>query len=520
MQKNLDQIEVLERLLKDNKETINTNLNNFTQDQAIRLIDFENNDIKFHSDNLNSVTNLIPNDIPVSIISILGAFRTGKSFILNIILKFLLDNSNKELNNIDTKKWINELDIIPGNNDKGFRWCNGSDSQTMGIWIWNKPIIFNHPTKGEVAILLLDTQGLFDLNTNQQKTIMLFGISSLISSHIIFNVDKRIQEDNLQHLALFSAYGQLVNDKSLNNNGLQTLDFLIRDWQNFDEVNNNLDSYSNLYLSKIFSETQYNDMNNTRNQIKNCFSKIECSFLPHPGLNAISSKYSGLVSDLNNKFIKYVSSYLEKTFLTNSIDIKKIGDTDVSAKELSTILESYIEIFRNQDGFPEAHTILESTIKIQHNIAIDKAHLMFIKNADKICNLNSIHIEKEKFNNLINKNKIISLNYYESMATLGTILNKDNNKLILIEKIEKSIIKYSELNASHKPFKFLGPYMIPMIALIFSVIFEKVFYMCSSSLSICNELYLLSNFSYYLTITSMIVFTIIKLLVSKNQINN
>ena len=86
MQKNLDQIEVLERLITENSDVINRNLQNYNQDQAVKLIDFENNDIQFYSDNLNNVINLIPNDIPISIISIIGAFRTGKSFILNIIL--------------------------------------------------------------------------------------------------------------------------------------------------------------------------------------------------------------------------------------------------------------------------------------------------------------------------------------------------------------------------------------------------------------------------------------------------
>jgi ABC-type transport system involved in cytochrome bd biosynthesis fused ATPase/permease subunit len=142
MQKNLDQIEVLERLITNNSDVINRNLQTYNQDQAVKLIDFENDDIQFYKENLEKVIGLIPNDIPISIISIIGAFRTGKSFILNIILKFLLDNSNTELNQININDWINQLQIIPGNNDQGFKWCNGSDSQTMGIWIWNNPIIF------------------------------------------------------------------------------------------------------------------------------------------------------------------------------------------------------------------------------------------------------------------------------------------------------------------------------------------------------------------------------------------
>lgn len=520
MQDNIDQIEVLERLITDNQDVINRNLQKYNQDQAIKLIDFEDDDIKFHTENLNSVISLIPNDIPISIISIIGAFRTGKSFILNIILKFLQDNANTDLDKINIDQWISNLDIIPGNNDKGFKWCNGSDSQTMGIWIWNKPVIFKHPVKGEIAFLLLDTQGLFDLNTNQKRTITLFGISSLISSHIIFNVDKRIQEDNLQHLALFSAYGQLANDKYIESNGLQTLHFLIRDWQNFDEITTDLDTYSSDYLNKVFNISIYDDMNNTRNQIKNCFDKLDCSFLPHPGLKAISSKYKGLVTDLNSKFLTYVLKFLKKTFIEEPIEIKKIGDTDISAKELPTILKSYIEIFKNQEGFPEAKTILDSTIKIQHSIAIEKAHNLFIKNADKICHINSEYIESQKFEIIINKNKLIAINFFESMATLGDILTKDNSKIILIEKLENSIKRYTDLNESHQPFKFLGPYMLPLVAIILSIVFEKIFYMCSGSLAICHELYFLSNLSYYLTIICVIIFTLSKYLLPVIQNNN
>ena len=41
-------------------------------------------------------------------------------------------------------------------------------------------------------------------------TAQIFGLSTLVSSFQIYNVDKRIQEDNLQHLALFSEYGRMA----------------------------------------------------------------------------------------------------------------------------------------------------------------------------------------------------------------------------------------------------------------------------------------------------------------------
>ena len=52
----------------------------------------------------------------------------------------------------------------------------------------------------------MDTQGMFDGETNQMMTTCIFGLATLLSSYQIYNIDKRLQEDILQHLALFSEY--------------------------------------------------------------------------------------------------------------------------------------------------------------------------------------------------------------------------------------------------------------------------------------------------------------------------
>ncbi len=56
----------------------------------------------------------------------------------------------------------------------------------------------------------MDTQGMFDNETSMSLTAQIFGLSTLVSSYQVYNVDKRLQEDNLQHLALFSEYGRLA----------------------------------------------------------------------------------------------------------------------------------------------------------------------------------------------------------------------------------------------------------------------------------------------------------------------
>ncbi len=96
---------------------------------------------------------------------------------------------------------------------KGFAWRGGQDRQTTGIWMWSEPFIWRSSSYSEpFAVLLMDTQGMFDNKTTMDVTVQIFGLSTLVSSYQIYNVDKRIQEDNLQHLACFSEYGRMALD--------------------------------------------------------------------------------------------------------------------------------------------------------------------------------------------------------------------------------------------------------------------------------------------------------------------
>lgn len=179
-----------------------------------------------NEENLKSILDKVPADTKVSVVAVVGAFRTGKSFLLNFFLRYLRANVSDE----DTSDaWmISEgEELAEGNMNEGgwsmveeaeirreasFQWRGGEQRQTTGIWMWSEPFIReSKASKGEkVAVLLMDTQGMFDNETTMTLTAQIFGLSTLVSAFQIYNVDKRIQEDNLQHLALFSEYGRMA----------------------------------------------------------------------------------------------------------------------------------------------------------------------------------------------------------------------------------------------------------------------------------------------------------------------
>ena len=175
----------------------------------------------------------------VSVVSVVGAFRTGKSFLLTLFLRYLrlrtAGMSYKDM--VRNDKWLyadGEV-IAEGNRnqcsgieefgsdfeskdlkesrgkDEGFAWRGGQDRMTTGIWMWSEPFLHYSEEAGqEVAILLMDTQGMFDNETTMNLTAQIFGISTLVSSFQIYNVQNSIGEDKMMHLALFSEYGRIA----------------------------------------------------------------------------------------------------------------------------------------------------------------------------------------------------------------------------------------------------------------------------------------------------------------------
>ena len=152
--------------------------------------------------------NKIPPDMKVAVIAVVGAFRSGKSFLLNFFLRYL---RNGCVDDISQDWMMAEGEVLrEGNMNEGdwslvesekressFAWRGGEERQTTGIWMWSQPFI--RPTKSsngeKMAILLMDTQGMFDNETTMTLTAQIFGLSTLVSSFQVIaalNIDSSL----------------------------------------------------------------------------------------------------------------------------------------------------------------------------------------------------------------------------------------------------------------------------------------------------------------------------------------
>lgn len=121
---------------------------------------------------------------------------------------------------------------------------------TQGISFWSEPFFVKNKDNIEVAIILSDSQGLFDNSTTSKINSFIFGFSAVIPSLLICNLKDNIDEKSLDNLASFAPKMGTLGS-------FQHVMFLIRDWT--DEDRYALGAVGGQqYVDTILSETSSN----------------------------------------------------------------------------------------------------------------------------------------------------------------------------------------------------------------------------------------------------------------------
>ena len=282
---NINQIKEDENFLDDNGISLNNkteinnnhiNINNKMPTQimnsspkAIPLVIFENGKFiipKEAKELLNQ-----PSFTNIGIISLVGKYRTGKSFLLNRVLLNRQKNSG--------------FGVGPT-----FRPC------TKGIWIWSEPIIVtNTQSPKPFPCFLIDTEGLGAYIEEINHDTKIFLIAILISSLFIYNSFGAIDEMSLTTLSLVLNLGETIKIKSLSHQDTEeelaeyfpALLWLLRDFSlKLEDINGNAITEKQ-YLEKALENVNGNDeiineKNRVRKLIRTYFPERDCFTLVRP----------------------------------------------------------------------------------------------------------------------------------------------------------------------------------------------------------------------------------------------
>ncbi|XP_041866590.1 atlastin-2 isoform X2 [Melanotaenia boesemani] len=311
-------------------------------------------------------------DLNVVVVSVAGAFRKGKSFLLDFMLRYMHSQNNS---------WMG------GDSDPltGFKWRGGCERETTGIQVWSEVFVVNKPDGSKVAVLLVDTQGAFDSQSTIKDCATVFALSTMTSSVQVYNLSQNIQEDDLQHLQLFTEYGRLAMEE-IYLKPFQSLMFLIRDWSYPYEHYYGLEG-GNTFLERRLQvkQNQHEELQNVRKHIHSCFSNISCFLLPHPGLKVATNPYfDGRLKDIDDDFKRELAKLVPLLLAPDRLVEKEIGGNKVTCRDLLEYFKAYIKIYQGEE-LPHPKSMLQATAEANNLTAVAGAKDLYSKNMEQIC---------------------------------------------------------------------------------------------------------------------------------------
>ena len=405
----------------NNDNNINNNNNNENiKEGPINLIEFHKKNFTLNEDALK-ILRSIKEDI--IIVSIVGKARTGKSYLMNLLL-----NSNNN-----------------NNNNNGFEVASSINSCTRGIWLWNTPRTkINSPN---TKIIFIDSEGTnsVDISTKTYDS-KIFALIVLISSLFIYNSNGNIDEKSIGDLALAAHLGNSIASNSIKNkdNLISELApkfiWVLRDFSlekvdpvTGEEINSN--EYLELCLKNKISGKNSYENNLIRENIIKYFKERECVTLSRPVddeedlKNLKKFKFSELKVNFRKEFLELKKKVYETS------KIKKINNKNINGLILADLLVAFINSINN-GIVPNINSAWDNIIFNDIEKNYEKMKNYFEKNLNE--NLNDENLFELKFYVLKNFNNVLFNN--KEIFNNFQYKNKFNEfKKMLEKEIEQKI---------------------------------------------------------------------------------
>ncbi|KAL1268759.1 hypothetical protein QQF64_034122 [Cirrhinus molitorella] len=264
---------------------------------------------------------------PVVVVAVVGLYRTGKSYLMNRL----------------------------AGKPTGFALGSTIESKTKGIWMWCVP----HPTKAGTTLVLLDTEGLGDVDKGDSKhDTNIFCLAVLLSSTLVYNsrgtIDNRAVEE-LQYVTELTDCIK-VKAKSSDEDVDDSNDFVkffpsfiwaVRDFTLERKIDGK-DATENDYLEfalklKHGTSKKVMEHNLPRECIQKFFPSRTCFTFPFPTAPENVSRLESLdPADLSSEFLEVTERFCK--FVFEKSEVKKLKDGyTVTGRVLGHLANTYVD---------------------------------------------------------------------------------------------------------------------------------------------------------------------------------
>uniref|UniRef100_A0A673INL4 Guanylate binding protein 1 n=1 Tax=Sinocyclocheilus rhinocerous TaxID=307959 RepID=A0A673INL4_9TELE len=248
---------------------------------------------------------------PVVVVSVVGLYRTGKSYLMNRL----------------------------AGQQSGFALGSTIESKTKGIWMWCVP----HPNKEGHTLVLLDTEGLGDVAKGDSKNDgWIFCLAVLLSSTLVYNSRGTIDNTAVEKLHYVVELAEQIK---------------IRSTEAADDEEEGEDSEfvrffpSFIWVVRDFTleleidgKKKIRDYNLPRECIKRYFPSRKCFVFPFPATSHQDTTRLEILQDqdLAQQFQEFTGHFCDYMFVNS--DVKRLkGGHIVTGRLLGHLVEIYVD---------------------------------------------------------------------------------------------------------------------------------------------------------------------------------
>ena len=143
-------------------------------------IDDESGEFLFHQEAASVLESC---KTSISLVAIAGLYRTGKSYLMNVLT----------------------------GNAKGFDVGSTVNACTKGIWLWSEP---KFDEDNHTNTFFIDTEGLGSTSRSSTHDSRIFALALLLSSYFVYNSRGVIDGQAIEDLSLVTNLTQVIHAKS------------------------------------------------------------------------------------------------------------------------------------------------------------------------------------------------------------------------------------------------------------------------------------------------------------------
>ncbi|XP_070261642.1 guanylate-binding protein 4-like [Myotis yumanensis] len=402
----------------------------YTMMDPICLVENQNNQLTVNPTALEILDKISQ---PVVVVAIAGLYRTGKSYLMN---------------------------RLAGQNH-GFPLGSTVRSETKGIWMWCVP----HPSKPNHTLVLLDTEGLGDVEKGDSKNdSWIFALAVLLSSMFVYNSMNHINHQALEQLHYVTELTKLIRAKSSPSSGegdsaefvsfFPDFVWVVRDFMlelKLDGRTISEDEYLEHALELVSGENpKIQHSNMPRKYIRKFFPKRKCFIFERPTNDKNLLQHMEGVSENQLECSFQVQSKNFCNYIFTAAKTKTLREgIIVTGNRLGTLAKAYVDAI-NSGAVPCLENAVITLAQRENSAAMQKAADHYSKQmaqrvsfpTDTLQELLGLHATCEKKAIAVFLKHSFKDNNQVFQKKLQDIIKKKKKKFLL--KNEEESLKYCQ----------------------------------------------------------------------------